>query len=205
MRGEDVEADLEMSVGEALRGGKRAFDLQVSTPCEACDGEGQMDFGTCPQCGGLGHSRAKKSVDLSIPQDVRDGQVLRLRGLGQPGAGSPGDLLLEIHLVPDDVHRMRGDDVEADLVIAPWEAIDGCKADVKLQKGTASVRIPAGTKAGARLRLRGQGLARASGERGDLILVVRLGLPDALSPEQQEALRAMGAGSGPVRGGVREA
>ncbi|MEY4830232.1 MAG: hypothetical protein RLZZ562_2028 [Planctomycetota bacterium] len=205
MRGEDVEADLEMSVGEALRGGKRAFDLQVSTPCEACDGEGQMDFGTCPQCGGLGHSRAKKSVDLSIPQDVRDGQVLRLRGLGQPGAGSPGDLLLEIHLVPDDVHRMRGDDVEADLLIAPWEAMDGCKADVKLQKGTASVRIPAGTKAGARLRLRGQGLARASGERGDLILVVRLGLPDALSPEQQEALRAMGAGSGPVRGGVREA
>lgn len=204
-RGDDVEADLELSVGEALRGGKRAFELQVSQPCETCGGDGQLDLGACPSCGGLGHSRANKSVEISIPGDVRDGQVLRLRGLGQPGAGAAGDLLLQIHLVPDDVHRMRAEDVEADVVIAPWEALDGTKVDVKLQKGTASVRIPPGTRAGARLRLRGHGLARPSGERGDLILVVRLALPETLSTEQQAMLRKLGEGAAPVRGGMREA
>ena len=204
-RGGDVEADLELSVGEALRGGKRAFDLQVSQPCEQCDGDGRLDFGACPSCGGIGHARATKSVEITIPQDIRDGQVLRLRGLGQPGAGAPGDLLLQLHLVPDDVHRMRGEDVEADVVIAPWEALDGTKVDVKLQKGTASVRIPAGTRAGARLRLRGQGLLRPSGERSDLILVVRFALPESLTQEQQEMLRKLGEGAAPVRGGMREA
>ncbi len=203
-RGDDVEADLELSVGEALRGGKRAFELQVHQPCEQCDGDGRLDFGACPACGGIGHARAKKSVEITVPQDVRDGQVLRLRGLGQPGDGAAGDLLLQLHLVPDDVHRMRGEDVEADVVVAPWEALDGTKVEVKLQKGTASVRIPAGTRAGARLRLRGHGLARPSGERGDLLLVVRLGLPESLTAEQQATLRKLGEGSAPVRGGVRE-
>jgi curved DNA-binding protein len=203
-RGQDVEAALELSVGEALRGGKRTFDLQVSQPCEACEGEGHADMGTCPVCGGLGSTRATRSIELSIPVEVRDGQVLRLRGLGQPGAGAAGDLLLQLHLVADDVHRLRGEDVEADLVIAPWEALDGTKASVRVPNGTATVRIPAGTRAGARLRLRGQGLVRPSGERGDLIVVVRFGLPDTLDEAQQTMLRELGRTAGPVRGGVRE-
>jgi curved DNA-binding protein len=202
-RGEDVEADLELTVGEALRGGKRPFELQVAQPCPTCHGEGMVGFSTCPTCGGLGHSRTTRTVELSIPGDVRDGQVLRLRGLGEPGAGAPGDLLLAVHLVADDVHRLRGDDVEADLVIAPWEALDGTKVEVQVPAGTAAVKIPPGTRAGARLRLRGQGLTRADGERGDLLLVVRLGLPAELSEQQKAMLRELGRGAAPVAGGVR--
>lgn len=203
-RGEDVEADLELSVGDALRGGKRAFDLQVSQPCESCAGEGVLGMRTCPSCSGLGHRRQTRSVELAIPQDVRDGQVLRLRGLGQPGGRAPGDLLLQLHLVADDVHRLRGEDVEADLVVAPWEALDGAKVAVRVPGGTATVRIPQATKAGSRLRLRGQGLVRPSGERGDLILVVRLALPEALDEEQQRLVRELGQRGGAVRGGLRE-
>ncbi|MGE3171195.1 MAG: DnaJ C-terminal domain-containing protein [Planctomycetota bacterium] len=196
-RGDDVEADLELSVGEALRSGKRAFQLRVSQPCAVCGGEG------CPSCGGLGHTTSTRSVDLSIPKDVRDGQVLRLRGLGQPApGGTAGDLLLRLHLVADDVHRLRGDDVEADLVVAPWEALDGTSVDVQVPGGTATVKIPAGTRAGERLRLRGQGLSTPGGGRSDLILVVRLALPKDLTDAQKAQLRELGKSAGAVRGGV---
>lgn len=205
-RGADVEAELGLSVGEAMRGGKRSFDLQVAHPCEACDGEGRLGARTCPRCGGLGHTRARKTVEWTIPRDLHDGQVLRLRGLGEPGqsGGRSGDLLLQITLEPDDTYRMRGDDVEADLAIAPWEALDGTRVDVPVPGGTASVKIPPETRAGARLRLRGQGLARRDGSRSDLLLVVRLALPDGLSEQQRQVLRELGRGTGPVSGGVRK-
>jgi curved DNA-binding protein len=204
-RGEDVEAELELSVGEALRGGKRPFELQVARPCGGCDGTGRTGRRTCPRCGGLGSLRERRTIELSVPKDARDGQVLRLRGLGEPGegGGTPGDLLLQLRLAADDVYRMRGDDVEADLVVAPWEALDGVTVDVPVPAGTAAVKIPAGTRSGARLRLRGQGLSRPDGGRSDLFLVVRLGLPAELSERQKALLRELAQDAGRVTGGVR--
>jgi DnaJ-class molecular chaperone len=199
-QGEDAEAEIELKVGEALLGGKRPFVLAVRVPCETCGGAGQFGPRACPACGGLGSAQREKSIELTIPKDVRDGQVLRLRGLGEPGPGGAGDLLLTLRLVADDVYRLRGDDVEADIVVAPWELLDGTKVDVAVPGGTAVARLPAGTKPGQRLRLRGQGLARGDGSRGDLLLVVRLGLPE-LDEAQQALLRQLAA-AGPVRGGA---
>ncbi|MBL9079328.1 MAG: DnaJ domain-containing protein [Planctomycetes bacterium] len=205
MRGQDAEAEIELRVGEALHGGKRSFGLSIGVPCEACDGEGHLGGRTCPACGGLGQTRRQRTIELSIPKDVHDGQVLRLRGLGEPGDGQPGDLLLTLRLVADDVYRLRDSDVEADVVVAPWDLLDGTKVDVQVPGGTASARIPAGTRPGQRLRLRGQGLARADGGRGDLLLVVRLGLPEPLTDRQRELLRELGQQSSPVRGGAAKA
>jgi curved DNA-binding protein len=204
-RGPDAEAAIELKVGEALLGGKRSFGLHMGLPCEACDGEGHLGPNTCPACGGLGRTQRQKTIELSIPKDARDGQVVRLRGLGGSGEGTPGDLLLTLRLVPDDVYRLRDDDVEADVVVAPWDLLDDTKVSVQVPGGTAQARIPAGTKAGQKLRLRGQGLARADGGRGDLLLVVRIGLPEALTEKQQELLRELGKDSAPVRGGAAKA
>ncbi len=201
-RGADAEAEIELKVGEALLGGKRPFGLRIRVPCETCEGEGRIGRRACPACGGLGSSEREKNIELTIPKDVRDGQVLRLRGLGEPGDSGPGDLLLTLRLVPDDTYRLREDDVEADVVVAPWELLDGTKVDVAVPGGTATARLPAGTQQGQRLRLRGQGLARADGTRGDLFLVVRLGLPAVLTERQQELLRELGKDAGPVRGGA---
>jgi curved DNA-binding protein len=201
-RGQDAEAAIELKVGEALLGGKRSFGLSIGVPCAACDGDGQRAGRACPACGGLGRTQRQRTIALSIPKDARDGQVLRLRGLGEAGDGQPGDLLLTLRLVADDVYRLRDDDVEADVLIAPWELLDGATVDVQVPGGTAAARIPPGTKPGQRLRLRGQGLARADGSRGDLLLVVRLGLPDPLTDRQRELLRELGKDSARVRGGA---
>ncbi|MFT4512269.1 MAG: DnaJ-class molecular chaperone [Planctomycetota bacterium] len=200
--GADAEASIEISVGEALHGGKRAFTFRMRTPCDVCDGQGRLTNGACPACGGLGASNQQKNIDLKIPDDVRDGQVLRLRGLGQPGAAGPGALLLTLKLVADDVYSLRGRDVEAEVVIAPWDLLDDTKVNVAVRGGTATARIPVGTKPGEKLRLRGQGLHKTDGARGDLFLVVRLGLPEELSERQRELLQQLSEESEPVRGGA---
>lgn len=201
-RGDDAEAEIEVKVGDALLGGKKPFTLAIRTPCEACEGEGRIGRRTCPACGGLGSAQREQSIDLTIPKDARDGMVVRLRGLGAPGDAGPGDLLLTLRLVGDDVYRLRGDDVEADVVVAPWELLDGTSVDVAVPAGTVTAKLPAGTKAGQKLRLRGQGLARADGSRGDLFLVVRLGLSEPLTDAQKDLLRQLGKDAPKVRGGA---
>ncbi|MCK5944493.1 MAG: J domain-containing protein [Planctomycetes bacterium] len=202
-RGADAEAEIELSVGEALLGGKRAFTFRMRVPCEVCGGEGRLPSGACPACGGLGATNQQKNIELKIPDDVRDRQVLRLRGLGQPSAAGPGDLLLTLRLVDDDVYRSRGrGDVEADVEIAPWDVLADTRVDVAVRGGTATARIPAGTRSGDKLRLRGQGLHRTDGSRGDLYLVVRMALPAELTDEQRELLKRLGEASPEVRGGA---
>lgn len=201
-RGDDAEAEIEVKVGDALLGGKKPFTLAIRTPCEACEGEGRIGRRTCPACGGLGSAQREQSIDLTIPKDARDGMVVRLRGLGAPGEAGPGDLLLTLRLASDDVYRLRGDDVEADVVVAPWELLDGTAVDVAVPAGTVTAKLPAGAKPGQKLRLRGQGLARADGSRGDLFLVVRLGLPEPLTDAQADLLRQLGKDAPKVRGGA---
>ncbi|MCR9247290.1 MAG: hypothetical protein NXI31_19835 [bacterium] len=168
---------MEIEIGLALLGGKRAFSLNAAG--------------------------STRSVDLTIPKGSRDGQLMRLRGLGHPGPAGNGDLLLRLRLVPDETYRMRGNDVEADILVAPWDLLDGTTVEVAVPGGTANVKLQPGTKPGERLRLRGQGLAAGEGQPGgDLYLVVRLGLPPELTERQQELLRELGKDAPPVRGGA---
>jgi DnaJ-class molecular chaperone len=160
---------------------------------------------------GVGCVEQRRTVELAIPPAARDGQVLRLRGLGEPGdaGGEPGDLLLTLRLAGDETFRTAGDDVEADVPVAPWEALAGCRVDVRTPDGVVTLTVPPGTRAGTRLRLRGRGLSDGRGGRGDFLAVVRLALPEELSPEQRELLlRAGSAGAAHgarMRGGAREA
>jgi DnaJ-class molecular chaperone len=146
----------------------------------------------CPSCAGVGTVRTEKHVELTIPEGVRDGLELRLKGLGEPGdGGPPGDLFLTLRIRSDASYRVDGDDLEAELALAPWDAFLGTKAEVRTPHGVATVTVPPETPAGTRLRLRGQGLPSADGARGDLFAVVRLVLPASLTPRQRELLREL--------------
>jgi curved DNA-binding protein len=128
---------------------------------------------------------------------------LRLRGLGEAGerGGETGDLYLTLTLTSDDVYRVSGADIEADLPIAPWEAIDGAKVEVRTLDGTATLSVPAGTQSGAKLRMRGLGLGK-NGGRGDFYALIRYALPESLSQKQRELLQQLKGGE--IKGGARK-
>ena len=186
-RGRDVEAELELSLEEAHRGGRRTLQMQTTEVCPTCNGTGVKDGKTCDTCGGAGEVLRPKTIDVNIPAGVRDGSTVRLAGQG--GAGSngnePGDLYLHIRLRPHPLFRVNGDDLEVELPIAPWEAMLGAKVEAPTIDGKVEVTIPAGTNTGQRLRLRGQGLNKRNGGRGDEYVRVKIVVPKETSAEER--------------------
>jgi curved DNA-binding protein len=162
--GSDVEADLPVTVEELLRGGRRRVAL---------DGKG--------------------ALDVDIPLGAREGMILRLAGKGEPSpnGGPPGDLYLRVRLVPHPRYRVVGDDLEMDLPLWPWQAVLGGEVRVETPDGPVTLTIPAGTQSGRRLRLRGRGLPRGDGSRGDLHAVVRIVVPERPSAEERTAYEAL--------------
>ncbi|MSR62887.1 MAG: J domain-containing protein [Planctomycetes bacterium] len=196
-RGVDVRGELHLSATQAVERGKHEFTIPAAAACPRCGGVGFVGASggrehVCPTCAGVGQVHSDKRVELAIPEGVRDGLELRLKGLGEAGEGGPaGDLYLMLRIDSDDALRVKGSDLEAELAVAPWDALLGTKAELRTPLGTATLTVPPETPAGTRLRLRGQGLATAEGGRGDLFAVVRLVLPKTLSPRQRELLREL--------------
>jgi DnaJ-class molecular chaperone len=207
VRGADVQAEMALGVRAASAGGKRRFSIQGRSACETCGGVGFVAAEhVCPTCVGVGSHTVTRAIDLTIPENVYDGIVVRLKGLGEPGSegAGPGDLMITLRIVGDDVYRVVTDGVEADVPVAPWEAVLGAQVAVETPGGQVSVKLAPGTKAGARLRLREKGLRLADGRRGDFFAVVRHALPEQLTPRQLELLAEMrSAGDQGVTGGAR--
>src|SRR5689334_23384524 len=158
-RGRDVEAELELSLEEAHRGGRRTLQMQ----------------------------NAEKTIDVNIPAGVRDGSTVRLAGQGGPGANGnePGDLYLHIRLRPHPMFTVKGDDLEVELPLAPWEAVLGANVEAPTLDGKVGVKVPAGARSGQRLRLRGQGLNKRSGGRGDEYARLKIVVPKEVSAEER--------------------
>jgi DnaJ-class molecular chaperone len=186
-RGEDVEAQLEISLEEAHRGGRRTLQMQVAEICPACNGTGVVADKTCQTCGGSGQVLKPKTIEVNIPAGVRDGSTVRLAGQGGAGMNGtqPGDLYLRIRLRPHPVFTVRGDDLEIELPIAPWEAALGTKVEVPTIDGKVDLTIPAGAQSGQRLRLRGQGLNKRGGGRGDEYVRLKIVVPKESSAEER--------------------
>ena len=186
-RGADVEAELELSLEDAHRGGRHTLQMQVAEVCPTCDGTGVQNDQACPTCGGIGQVTRPKSMDVNIPAGVRDGSTIRVPGQG--GAGSngaqAGDLYLHIRLRPHPVFTVHDDDLEVELPIAPWEAVLGAKIEAPTIDGRVELTIPSGAKSGQRLRLRGQGLNKRKGGRGDEYVRLKVVTPKEVSPEER--------------------
>jgi DnaJ-class molecular chaperone len=205
-RGADVRAELALAASVAMAGGRQRFEVPATKPCERCGGVGFIGEHVCPACVGVGRLHERRTIDLTIPARVRDGMTMRLAGLGEAGeeGGEHGDLYLTIRVDSDDVYRLDGDDVEADVPLTPWEAHHGARVGVRTPDGLVTLSVAPGTRAGTRLRLRGKGFEGRSGKRGDFYAVVRLVLPE-LSQKQSELMRELAkAGSSVPSGGARE-
>ncbi|MFV0295396.1 MAG: DnaJ C-terminal domain-containing protein [Hyphomicrobiaceae bacterium] len=120
-------------------------------------------------------------LDLSVPEGVKDGQVLRLKGKGGPGirGGAAGDALVEIRVRPHELFKRLDDDIHLEIPITLDEAVLGAKIEVPTPSGRVAVNVPKGTSSGRALRLKGKGVRNpGSGTTGDQIITLKIVVPD---------------------------
>jgi curved DNA-binding protein len=167
-RGEDVQSRMAIAMTDALRGGERKITI-------------------------TGADGSSETLMVKIPSIIREGQRIRLAGKGGPGVrgGPPGDLFIEIIYEPDERFVREGDDLTTDVTIPFSVAALGGTASVVTLEGTAELKIPAGTQSGQRMRLKGKGLPRKGGERGDLYARVRITVPRHLDDEGRKLVEKL--------------
>ncbi|WOI54003.1 DnaJ C-terminal domain-containing protein [Parvularcula sp. LCG005] len=122
-----------------------------------------------------------REINVGIPEGLRDGQTLRLRGKGSPGinGGAAGDVLVEVTVKPHSVFQLKGDDLTVDVPITLKEAILGAKIEIPTLKGPVAIRVPPNTSSSVSFRLRGKGLKDPkTGIYGDLFARTKIVLPD---------------------------
>jgi curved DNA-binding protein len=169
--GADQEAQIDLTVEEAYHGTRRSVTL--------------------------GTGSAARSLEVTIPAGVTDGQRIRLAGQGGRGSegAPPGNLYLMVRIAPHPVYRLHGRDLHVELRLAPWEAALGTSVAVATPGGEAKVQVPAGTSSGRRLRLRGRGLPNPRGKPGDLLAEARIMVPSRLSEAERQLFEQLAATS----------
>jgi DnaJ-class molecular chaperone len=139
----------------------------------------------------LNRDGTTETIHVKIPAGIESGKKIRLRGQGGKASrgGKAGDLLLTILVTPHPCFRRRGHDLEVDVPVTLAEAQLGSKVDVPTPGGTITLKIPAGTSSGRRLRVKGQGVKTASGEKGDLFAQVQIVIPPHVDDETANMIR----------------
>ena len=174
MRGEDHHAEIEISLEDSFHGATRELTLRSV----------QVDAEGRPQM-------VSRTLSVKIPAGIREGQMIRLAGQGMPGegGGESGDLFLTVHFAPHPRFKVDGKDLSLQLPLAPWEAALGGKVNAPTLQGEVEVNIPAGSKPGGKLRLRGKGLP--GDPAGDLYLVLDVAWPPADTDAARAAYRQL--------------
>jgi molecular chaperone DnaJ len=177
--------------------------MRMTVVCNTCGGDGKVHK-PCKTCHGEGIIESEQTVQVRIPAGADDGSELRVRGKGGPGigGGEPGDLLIRTRVRPHAHFRRDGLDLSVTLPITLEEAYAGSSIDVPTADGTVQMKVPAHSQSGARLRLRGKGVARGS-QRGDLYVELRVLVPEQEDQAFSEALkRSSSLYTRPVREGI---
>ncbi|AQA23508.1 chaperone protein DnaJ [Rhodococcus sp. MTM3W5.2] len=162
-----------------------------SEPCDDCRGTGSIIDDPCTDCHGTGVQNRTRNLTVRIPKGVSDGQRIRLAGQGEAGLrGAPsGDLYVTVHVKADKVFGRNGDDLTVTVPVSYGELVLGTTVSVPTLDGRVGVKIPAGTVDGRILRVRGRGVPKRSGGAGDLLVTVKVAVPQDLDETATEALQ----------------
>ncbi|KGN02464.1 molecular chaperone DnaJ [Clostridium novyi A str. 4570] len=189
-------------------GGTGQVRVQRNTPlgsfvststCDKCGGSGKVIDEPCTTCHGKGTVRKNKKIKINIPAGVDTGNVLPLRGQGEPGknGGPNGDLYINIRVSSHKTFERRGFDIYIKEHISFGKAVLGTEITVPTVDGSVKYKIPAGTQSGTTFRLKGKGVPRVNGHgRGNQYVKVIVDIPKAINEKQKEALIAFMEASG---------
>ncbi|TDE40630.1 molecular chaperone DnaJ [Nonomuraea mesophila] len=166
-------------------------NFAFSEPCRDCKGRGLIVDDPCPVCEGSGRAKSTRTIQARIPAGVADGQRVKLKGKGAPGenGGPAGDLYIQTHVKPHAVFGRSGDNLTITVPVTFTEAALGAEIKVPILKGMpVTLRIPAGTPNGRTFRVRGRGITRKDGTKGDLLATVEVVVPKTLDDKSRELL-----------------
>jgi curved DNA-binding protein len=165
-RGRDIEGDILVTLEEAMRGSVRTVNVRHQ----------------------VGRTIKTETHQVKIPPGVTEGQKLRVAGRGEAGSGggAAGDLYLRVRLAKHPDFEVEDHNLIYEADLAPWEAVLGANLSVPALDGRVSIKIPAGTQSGQKLRVRGRGLPSRNGARGDLIIVARIAVPAKVSDAEKK-------------------
>jgi DnaJ-class molecular chaperone len=188
--GEDLETEVQLTLREVVTGVTKRVNLREPRPCSTCQGSGTLRGRSCSTCQGTGMTTEYKTIEVRIPAGVQDGTRVRVTGKGQPGAsgGKRGDLYLNVAITPDPIFRRQGADVHVTLPVYPWEAALGADVTAPTLAEPVKVKVPPGSKADGKLRLKGKGLPSATGGHGDLFLTLQIVMPPSVATDEERAL-----------------
>jgi DnaJ-class molecular chaperone len=195
-RGQDIDAEVEVTFDEAFRGSTRRFDIQAEEVCPTCGGSGLVRNTICPTCDGAGYIPRIKTIEVKIPAGVTNGSRIRVGGQGGAGeAGGPnGDVYLIVKVAENKRFVRDGDNLRTEVDVPLLTALLGGKAQVTTPTGRVELTIPPETQQGKVFRLRGQGMPKLkskTGERGDLLARANVVLPTNLTDREKALLEEL--------------
>lgn len=162
--------------GEVKSGGL----LAARTRCGRCDGTGMVQVDACESCRGKGSRRERRKFTVRLPPGTEAGAERLLKNQGEPGrfGGEPGHLRVTVNVKPHPYLQRKGEDIHCEVFVSLTEAAFGHKVPVPTVDGWVDMDLPHGVAGGTRMRLRGKGVPRARGGRGDQIVAVAVETPD---------------------------
>lgn len=191
--GQDAEAETTIEFRDAILGTTLQLSVPRAASCPNCKGLGNVSGKICTSCRGSGVINQVETVRVKIPEGVRDGQRIKIRGKGGAGAGGhSGDLYVLVRVKPHPFFERRGDDIHTEVPVTFVEALNGAEIDVPTIHGSVRAKIPPGTQGGQTFRLRGKGI-KTKTTSGDHFYKVQITVPKQLSPEAQRLVEQLGS------------
>ena len=166
--------------------------------CAPCEGTGKVVTDPCKTCDGSGLVRIEREFTVKIPAAMEDGAVRLIAREGEPGrhGGPPGDLHVVVRVRPHPLFSRQGFDVLCEVPVSFSQAALGAQIEVPTLDGKVKMRVPPGTQSGKLFRLRGKGIPRGEGSRGDQHVRIVLETPTNVTPRQRELLEELAKESG---------
>lgn len=167
--------------------------------CDHCGGEGKVTANPCPECKGRGTTRKQRKIKVSIPSGIDSGQVISLRGEGEPGlrGGPAGDLYITVYVKQHSVFTRKGDSIFCNVHVSFAQATLGAKIKVPTLNGDVDYELSEGTQTGSIFTLKGKGIKNINGRTtGDLYFTVVVDVPKKLNSTQKDLLRKFAEATG---------